>query len=141
MNDRIHDAKSFAIGGPAELVLAVHGHRRGALAFTPPAEMADRPILKAEVNHGRWIVRCPFCPGAEMADLNDPRFFCLSCYNVPIGGKWLPVQFPANRAALEAELLKRPASESRNWLPHESVADLRRENAEVFAVDLDEERG
>ena len=125
--DRIEDVRSLANTSHAELVFTVQRGRGGR--FVLPVELAAAPILKAEVNHGRWIVRCPYCAGAELADHADPRFFCLSCYNVGSGGKWLPVQFPGDGRAIEGELLKRPEA-NRNWLPHESVEDLRRENAE-----------
>lgn len=54
----------------------------------------SRTTVTAEINYGRWVVRCPFCAGAEMGDPEDKRFFCLSCYNEKAGGKWLKVKFP-----------------------------------------------
>jgi hypothetical protein len=64
------------------------------LAIKPPKETAEGIVLRAEINHGRLIVCCPFCLGAEMADPKDKRFFCLSCYNEQVGGKWIKVSIP-----------------------------------------------
>jgi hypothetical protein len=114
--------------GAREFVALVQAQRRGA--FASPIGEAAGPILAPEVNHGRWIVRCPACAGAENADPEEPWFYCLSCCNVAFDGRWLPIQWPPERTAIEVELLKRPLAENRNWLPGESVADLRRENRE-----------
>ncbi len=92
-----------------------------------PSGEAAAPILKAEVNHGRWIVRCPFCAGAEAADPDSPRFYCLTCCNEPVQNRFLSVQWPGEKEAIEAELTKRGKEGNQNWLPHESVADLARE--------------
>jgi len=129
----LRDLQSRGPGLPAvgarEFVAMVQARRRGAFAM--PTGEAGSPILSTEVNQGRWIVRCPACAGAENADPDEPWFYCLSCYNGAFDGRWLPVQWPAERAAIEVELLKRPQAENRNWLPPgESVADLRRENRE-----------
>lgn len=89
----------------------------------------DRRTVIAEVNHGRWIVRCPFCPGAELANTTSSLFFCCGCRNAQAGHRYLRVTLPVQRVAIEVELLKRPDGETRNWLPGESVADLRLQNA------------
>lgn len=86
--------------------------------------------VAAEVNAGRWIVRCPDCAGAQLAFENDPHFLCVDCGNQAIGGAWRPVSWPADRAEIEAVLLRRPDRETRSWRPDESVADLHRQNAE-----------
>jgi hypothetical protein len=110
----------------------------------PPAERAPRhtkiPILTqqmapaplkvvARVNHGRWIVDCPFCTGAQLASPTDRRFLCADCGNVNIDGKWITVTWPSDAETIEATLAVRPR-ENRNWRPDESIADLRRENVE-----------
>jgi hypothetical protein len=89
-----------------------------------PSILCTEPITAARVNQGRWIIDCPFCPGAVMADTRDPRFFCLSCLNEAAGGGWLAVLFPSRREEIEAELMRRPREENRNWLPGESLLDL-----------------
>jgi hypothetical protein len=108
--------------------------QRAAVAM--PHQTADGPALAAEINHGRWIVRCPACGGAEMVDPSDPRFFCLSCHNEAHGGKWLPVKLPSasHRSKLEAELLKRPRSPNRNWLPGETLKQLQGDNTRMGVV-------
>lgn len=94
-----------------------------------------RGIVSAYINHGRWIVDCPArCGSAMVVSETDPRFLCVVCGN-PENDAWYGVAFPADKADIEAELLKRPARDgfqaaSRNWSPTETVADLRRENAE-----------
>lgn len=113
--------------GAAEFVQVIIGARRQTMPL--PTETDTATPCYAEVNHGRWIVNCPFCAGAELADPDDRRFFCLSCYNVAVGGKWLAVTWPSQRKAIEAELLKRPKAEFANWSPGERVASLRAEAA------------
>ena len=62
-------------------------------ANVPLPQKTANITVEAEINYGRLIVRCPYCQGAEMADPEDKRFFCLSCYNEKAGGKWLKVTF------------------------------------------------
>lgn len=90
---------------------------------------APRGSVLAEINHGRWIVRCPFCPGAEEADPEEPIFYCLSCGNADNYGQVMTVEFPANREEIEQALLARPDMGNRNWTAGEELADLARENA------------
>ncbi len=94
-----------------------------------PKQTADT-VVSAETNHGRWIAKCPYCPGAELVDPADPRFYCLSCYNEQAGGQYIKVKFPAGRGKIEAELLKRPNAENMNWLPSETLKSLQGENKE-----------
>jgi hypothetical protein len=101
------------------------GGRRGVPTGASPAIFAE-----AEVNHGRWIVRCPFCPGAQYASRTDPRFLCVDCGNAPIEGDWIRVEWPVRPDAIEAALALRPQFANMNWLPTESLTDLQRENAE-----------
>lgn len=102
--------------------------------------------LKARLNHGRWIVDCPNCNGAEFA-VPGQDFVCMS--------EWVPkamgdavgveavylkaremakrakqvyaVAFPDSVSEIERVLSARPA-ENRNWTPGESVDDLKQEN-------------
>lgn len=83
--------------------------------------------VDARVNHGRWIVDCPDrdCTAAVMASIEDPRFVCPVCaYGI------FTVTFPNNADAVEKVLLERPVPATQNWLPGESVGDLRKENKE-----------
>ena len=91
--------------------------------------------VTARINHGRWIADCPGCNSALVIDLSEPVFMCVECGNAGNGGKWFQVTVPRNRAAIEAELLKRPMNGrnpaeavNRNWEPGETVATLRQEN-------------
>lgn len=96
-----------------------------------PTEVLAIPIAHAYVSHGRWIVECPFegCLSAQYASKIDHRNFCIECDN---GGtdKWVTVVWPSeiDLAAIEAALLARPATQTRNWLPDEPVANLAAEN-------------
>ena len=82
----------------------------------------------AYVNHGNWMVDCPFpgCNSAQFASRTDRRFYCVEC-----GRGWVAVTWPSELdvAAIEAALSIRPESTTRNWFPGESVADLQAESA------------
>ena len=93
--------------------------------------------MPARIRQGRWVVTCPAvgCGGALLVTADPALFICCYCGSPENGGRWYHVAFPADEAAIEAELLRRPArsalmAEQRNWEPHESLADLQRENRE-----------
>jgi len=113
-------------GGPQAFVQSLWYTRRRS--FAPPQTVILDPVAIAVVNHGRWIAECPFCPGAELVDLDKRLFFCGSCLNKGVGGQWLTVSVPAERQAIEEALVKRSDEATRNWTAGESAADLRREN-------------
>lgn len=92
---------------------------------TAPAPLG----VAAYVNEGRWVVECPDCLGAQLAAREDRRFLCHCCGNVAIGGHWRPVAWPEDVPGIEAALELRPEVNA-HWLPGESVAHLKRENAE-----------
>lgn len=104
------------------------------LAPVPFRDVADQPTAPASEavelygNEDRWIAECPTCHGAQIACRTDHRFMCNECANVAIGGMWRPVVWPQNARAIEAILDQRPRV-NRNWLPGESLEDLRAENA------------
>jgi hypothetical protein len=100
--------------------------KRAKKPIPTEVELSASPV-KAEINHGRWIVRCPFCNGAEMADKTDRCFFCLSCLNKNASGKWLPVVFPDNIVEIEGVLLVRKV-DNQNWRHEEKLSDLIKEN-------------
>jgi hypothetical protein len=89
-----------------------------------------RGRANAEINHGRWIVRCG-CGGAEEATWQDPVFFCLSCGSIDNDSYLKSVEFPpeGERKEIERFLLVR-SIENRNWQPGESPSDLEAENRE-----------
>jgi hypothetical protein len=94
-----------------------------------PKNTTDKLTVKAEINHGRWIVKCPFRSGAELADKKDALFLCLSCLNEQIGGHWIKVIFPDEVAEIENELHKRKP-ENQHWQTWESVKDIKKQNKE-----------
>lgn len=94
---------------------------------TFPAAMSVERTVDAYVNWSRWMVDCP-CGGAQVISPDDPRFFCIHCFNG--GDGWWPVVWPepAERAAIETLLNRRPDPHTRNWQPGESVEQLQGEN-------------
>jgi hypothetical protein len=80
------------------------------------------------VNHGRWVVMCPSCLSAEIGDRVAGRFMCHDCRNSDHGGMWITVDWPEDADAIDELLNARPDRLTRNWLPHETVADLAAEN-------------
>ncbi len=94
-----------------------------------PFKASVNGSVDAEINHGRWIVRCPACAGAEEVDPDEPVFYCLSCGNADVGGHVMMAVFPDDRGEIEAALLKRLDIGTRNWNTNESLEDLEAENA------------
>lgn len=101
---------------------------------SPPERDEDyAPTLDARIERGMWLVDCPGCGNALVVDDNDLIFNCTDCGS---GDKWHRVRMPGVRKRREIErlLLLRPGfrhnAPNRNWWPHESVEDLRRENLE-----------
>lgn len=107
-------------------VAAVYTARRGSLHIPKRGSLSIIEV-PAVVEQGRWLVRCPFCPGAELADPEDPRFYCLSCANEKVGHEWLKVRWPLPKEAIERALLVRPEV-NQNWREGETVAQLAAEN-------------
>lgn len=94
--------------------------------------------VPAYANHGRWVVECPDCRGAQLACRTDLRFMCCECANAAVGGLWRPVTWPVDVAAIEAELEKRPDPETQNWLPGEALQQLVAEREAGGPVLVDE---
>lgn len=96
----------------------------------------------AYCNWGRWVARCPRCPGAEhfgneqghAGGLFGDRFVCSTC-TLACGVDW-----PPNVDAIARLLALRPEP-NRNWLPGETIHDLLRENMENGCVPLDLDAG
>lgn len=90
-------------------------------------------FTRAEVNHGRWVARCPFCPSAQVVSPVDARFICAGldgCANATVRGAFVQIVFPDDRerGLIEAALLQRPERPNRNWRAPETVASLIEEN-------------
>ncbi len=88
-------------------------------------------VAVAYVNHGRWVADCPFCSGAEEMATLPMSFFCHACQMAAVQGQAIPALFPAPAEAesIERVLAIRPVP-NRNWVPGETVDQLRAENLE-----------
>lgn len=87
------------------------------------------PPLYAEVNRSYWAVACE-CREALDIDFGE-LYFCPNCLNLAYGGKARLVIFPdeKTRREIESVLSLRPVPDTRNWLPGETIQDLKDENA------------
>lgn len=112
----------------AERVVALHWTRRDVPQFRP-ATVSTKVRAVAEVNHGRWVVRCPFCASAQLAAKTDKRFFCVECLSEQVGRRWVRVDWPADVEAIEAALLRRVDRSTQHWRQGETVGMLMAENA------------
>lgn len=81
------------------------------------------------LNHGRWIIQCPDCPGAVLAPYSDRRFFCPYCFNAKIGAHYRKVVWPDDTKIeqIETAVGVRP-EENKNWEVIETVKFLQEEN-------------
>lgn len=87
------------------------------------------------LNHGRWVIDCPSltCGGAERVQPWQHLIVCVCadrdfCQHGPYCGTIIQLDWPADRAAIEAVMLFRPLL-NRNWYPGEPVEHLVEENA------------
>jgi hypothetical protein len=98
------------------------------------------------IDHGKWVIRCE-CGAGNAADPDANEARCFAC-----GAVHTAVVFPEERIAVEALLLARPNSLTRNWWPPsewaargltpphgsgESLDDLATDNT-AHGVELDE---
>ena len=84
-------------------------------------EIHESGRLVAYVSHGRWVVMCE-CGAGNDVDVGARLALCFAC------GAVHDVVLPRHRDRIEAELLRRPKTKTRNWEHGETVADLRAEN-------------
>jgi hypothetical protein len=109
-------------------------HRWDVDPFAPQsvAPGVETPALispSPTVGPGRWVVRCPFCSSAQLADPDrTTRFLCVDCLNEAVGRQWVVVKWPTDVARIEEALEPRP-EENQSWEPGESVKDLLADNA------------
>ena len=97
----------------------------------PSGEPLSEPKALARVSGSCWIVDCPTGDGgAELVNFDDLRFFCCACRNASWKHRPLEIVVPelAERLEIEQTLLKRPDVTTRNWLPGESIDDLKVDN-------------
>lgn len=128
MRDARHYTQQRAAAGVppargAEWAPRAHWTAPAPLEAAMAAPTAHGESVSVVVNHGRWVVACPDCQGAQLACRTDKRFMCDECGNVAIGGEWRPVVWPPQATAIEA-VLKRRRIVNQNWLPGETVQDL-----------------
>jgi hypothetical protein len=103
---------------------------RAGKPFGMPLGKARGAEAVAYVNWGRWVADCPTsgCGSAQVVTPADPRFFCPTCENAPAGGRWATVTFPSLLVSIERVLELRDDVRHRNWVPRESLTDLRQQN-------------
>ena len=89
----------------------------------------------AEIYRGLWIVRCPFCSGAQPAQ-DGEVFFCVDCVMVLNDGHPMGVIFPDKKTQdqIARALLVRPDVANMNYIPtppqSDDVAKLESENTQ-----------
>ena len=101
-----------------------------------PAPEVAQPLAPTFVNHGRWLWLCPACLTAvqvsETAGAVDPCC-CPACFSQG----FVQPAFPADRAAIEAELYRQPGyrwnAPFRNWEPGWTLAYLQQRTAAAQA--------
>lgn len=84
------------------------------------------PTVPARANWGRWVIDCPTCTSALTLPPGAEAFACWDC------GARAVVEWPAPEfvAGVERLLSMRPAVETRNWVPGETLHDLLAENVQ-----------
>ena len=82
--------------------------------------------LEARVNHGRWVVDCPFCKGAETIWPGEPFFLCAHCANNRTKLA-IRIELPKERVEIEKILDERLEPENKNWTPGETLAQLKKD--------------
>jgi hypothetical protein len=85
-------------------------------------EVAIETPLVPFVSLGAWVGQC-LCGAGVACHPGWPEARCFAC-----GSVYVAIAWPADRAAIEAALLRRPRMENRNWHQPETVADLLAEN-------------
>ncbi len=93
-----------------------------------PPVVQPRGKVYPRIAQSRWIVECPFCPGAQDASPEHPIFWCTDCAMEKNGSAPIVVAFPPNYQQIEAVLMTRPDPRARNWYPSETLGDLINEN-------------
>lgn len=85
--------------------------------------VTEMPVV-GRIDDNRWIVDCE-CGAGNNVDLDRSLARCCGC-----GAIHTVVVMPDNitKAGIEAELLKRPMTNTRFWFPSETVDDLIAQN-------------
>jgi hypothetical protein len=133
---------SVSISVPIERAVYLAWKEARDLPYQQPQGFIIGQTIHADINWGRWVVRCCWCGSAIVGDPTDPRFACGACMNDGGQWAWMRVQYPVDRVEIERMLMPRPPKR-RNWKPgeefvisvgwvgkRETVADLLVENIE-----------
>ncbi len=86
-------------------------------------------------NWGRWVADCPNIECENAEDVAGRTFFC-GCQGSPVCGHSQPcrtiseIVWPDDIETINHVLSVRPVPSNRNWVPGETLEDLRKENAE-----------
>jgi len=98
---------------------------------TGPTPTAQAGTVAAYVSEGRWVADCGTegCTGGMEVSRVYGFALCAHCAGGIQGGAWFTVAFPKDADEIEALLEVRPEA-NQNWLIGETIADLKRENAE-----------
>jgi hypothetical protein len=83
-------------------------------------------IVQAQVTGGLWYATCPDCKTPIIIDDAEPVFFCVTCLCAGNDGHPYAVDF-RGKTEVEDLFAKRKDPRTRNWLPGESIADLKKE--------------
>ena len=107
-------------------VAGIHQRYRGTL---PQPTNAAAGTVRAEANHGEWLVLClnPECNSALTVSKAEPFFLCAECGSPENEGRWYGVVWPDRLAEVEEVLDVRPTV-NRNWVYPEPLAALLAEN-------------
>lgn len=108
----------------ADVTVGVTLEQALSAAVAPASE-----AVHAVINHGRWVVACPACGGAQLGCPNDQRFMCNECANVAIGGLWRRVVWPKKATEIASLIAERANLAMQNYDPGETLTELRQQNA------------
>lgn len=156
--EKILDANDKAIdeGFADAMDRLINSHKRGGringdfAMWAWEGKTTENNPVSAFVERGRWIALCE-CGSAEWVAEGVPMF-CRNCGNANDEGAGRVVNFPANKNAIEAELMTRkihtrggrkPTEQvlmavpdnlnlGREWRPGETVEDLQRQKQIVM---------
>jgi len=111
------------VSAPDQLLLWQRLQLQAAGDLVHPWPCPDE--VSAFITRGWWGVQCPHC---QQGCVTHPAWKLAAC--IECGAILTRVVVPADYRAIEETLLRRPLRETHLWLAHETVDDLRRENAE-----------
>jgi hypothetical protein len=123
----IHTLRSRRNMSMREFVFDALASMGPSAIFPITDELATGLKAQARVDHARWLVDCPFCPNAVLLDPEDPRTFCLSCFNAKADGAWVWVEMPDTdeRDAIDAILEDGRDEHLQSWTPGQTLDQLR----------------